>query len=185
MELNGSQQKQLQAALISAYPTRQDLEQMVFHGLDVHLGAITAEGGLEQAAFELLRWAVARGRLEELIKTAIEKNSGNQELQRVATILRMSSGQFPSDVPPAAALPAGGARNAAAAPGRVDPPPAPTDGGRRGTGREVRRRHARGPRGDRATGDPSSGSPQARSPGRPWQPARADSPRLYRTTRSR
>jgi len=59
MQLDGPQKKQLQAALISAFPTRQDLEQMVFHGLDVHLGAITAEGSLEQIVFELLRWAQA------------------------------------------------------------------------------------------------------------------------------
>src|SRR5436190_1856482 len=105
MELEGPQQKQLQAALISAFPTRSDLEQMVFHGLDVHLLAITAEGSLQQVVFELLRWAQAQGRLEELIKAALAQNSGNQELQRVAVQLGMSSGQSSSGVP-ASTLPA-------------------------------------------------------------------------------
>ena len=63
MQLEGPQQTQLQAALISAFPTRLSLEQMVFHGLGVHLAAITAEGSLEQVVFELLRWAQVRGTL--------------------------------------------------------------------------------------------------------------------------
>src|SRR5947199_2295732 len=105
MELSGPQQKQLQKALISAYPIRSALEQMVFHGLGVHLDAITAQGGLEQVVFELLRWAQAQGRLEELIRAAREQNSGNQELQRVAAQLGVSSGQSSSDVPPATMLP--------------------------------------------------------------------------------
>ncbi|TMC16863.1 MAG: tetratricopeptide repeat protein [Chloroflexi bacterium] len=43
--------------------------------------------------------------LKELIKAALAQNSGNQELQRVAVQLGMSSGQSSSDVPPATALP--------------------------------------------------------------------------------
>jgi len=91
MELDGPQQKQVQGALISAFPTRTELEQMVFHGLDVHLAAITSLGTLSQVVFELLRWAAAQGRLEELIKVALTHNSGNQELQRVAVQLGVSS----------------------------------------------------------------------------------------------
>src|SRR5947199_10776112 len=105
MQLDGPQLKQLQQALINAYPTRFALEQMVFHGLDVHLDAITSLGGLEQAVFELLRWAQAQGRLEELIKVALLQNSGNLELQRVAVQLGVSSGQPSSDVPPATTFP--------------------------------------------------------------------------------
>src|SRR5436305_9069217 len=105
MQLDGPQQKQLQVALISAFPTRLSLEQMVFHGLSVHLAAITAEGSLEQVVFELLRWAQARGTLEELIISAISQNSGNQELQRVAVLVGVSSGLSSSDVPPAVTLP--------------------------------------------------------------------------------
>jgi len=71
----------------------------------VHLAAITAEGSLEQVVFELLRWAQVRGTLEELIISAISQNSGNQELQRVAVLVGVSSGLSSSDVPPADTLP--------------------------------------------------------------------------------
>ena len=59
MQTDGPQFKELQEALISAFPTRPDVERMVWYGLGEHLSAITGEGSLEQAVFELLRWAQA------------------------------------------------------------------------------------------------------------------------------
>src|SRR5436309_14688330 len=93
MQLDGPQLKQLQQALINAYPTRFALEQMVFHGLDVHLDAITAQGGLEQAVFELLRWAQAQGRIDELIIAVLASNSQSPELLRVTELLGVSRDQ--------------------------------------------------------------------------------------------
>lgn len=78
MERDAPQQKRLREALKSAYPTRQDLERMVFDGLGEHLSAMASGENLEQTIFELLRWAQAQGRLEELIVAAIKHNRGNQ-----------------------------------------------------------------------------------------------------------
>ena len=99
MELDGPQQKQVREALKSAYPTRQDLERMVFDGLGEHLSFLASDDNLEHTVFELLRWAQARGRLEELIVTASKQNSGNPQLMSVAALLGVSSGQSSSDVP--------------------------------------------------------------------------------------
>src|SRR4051812_48355073 len=96
MQLDGPQLKQLGQALIHAYPTRSALEQMMFHGLSMHLDAITAQGGLEQAVFEVLRWAQAQGRCEELVQAALASNSQNPELLRVAEQLGVSHDQTPS-----------------------------------------------------------------------------------------
>src|SRR5436305_7183343 len=93
MELDGPQQKQVGEALISAYPTRPDLERMVFDGLSEHLGAIARDDTLSHTIFELLRWAQARGRLEELIKAALLQNSGNAQLKSIAAQLGVSSGR--------------------------------------------------------------------------------------------
>src|SRR5436305_9658396 len=98
MQISGPQLKELQAAFISAFPTRPDLEMMVTHGLNENLSALAGSGGLEHTVFELLRWAVAKGRCEDLIKAAIEQNSGNQELQRVAAQFGVESDQSSSDL---------------------------------------------------------------------------------------
>src|SRR2546421_2449732 len=84
MRLSGPQLKELQAALISAYPSRHDLEVMVLYGLNENLSALAGSGGLEQTVFELLQWAGAREKCEELVKAAIKQNSRNPQLKQVA-----------------------------------------------------------------------------------------------------
>src|SRR5947199_364521 len=100
MKLSGPQLKQLQEALIDAFPTWQDLSMMVRHGLGEHLPVIAKDGNLQHMVFELLQWAQAQGRLEELIKAALAHNRGNLQLKSVAAILRVSSGQSASAIPP-------------------------------------------------------------------------------------
>src|SRR5947199_2312827 len=100
MQISGPQLKELQEALISAFPTRQDLSMMVTHGLDENLLALVDSGGLEYTVFELLRWAVAKGRCEELVKAALSQNSQNPQLLRVAARLGVKRDQTSSsDVP--------------------------------------------------------------------------------------
>ena len=55
-ELTGTQLQQLQRALLSAFPTRVALAQMVRHGLDESLDAI-ATGNLNDTIFQLIEWA--------------------------------------------------------------------------------------------------------------------------------
>jgi len=104
MKLSGAQLQQILSALISAYPTVGALDRMVSFGLDENLQAIAGNGNLNDVVFELIRWAQARGRLEELVREASEQNPGNPELQAVAGSFLPATA--PSPVGPPA--PAGG-----------------------------------------------------------------------------
>ena len=85
MDLDGRQRHQLHDALLSAFPTRPTLEQMVDYGLDENLNKIAGNSNLTDAVFELIRWAKARDRIEELIRTALRFNSRNAKLCEFAS----------------------------------------------------------------------------------------------------
>lgn len=87
MERGSPQQKQLREALLNAFPTRQDLEMMVSDGLYENLSAIGGEGTLQHTIFKLVQWAVARGKLEQLVIVALKENSHNPQLRSVAESL--------------------------------------------------------------------------------------------------
>jgi hypothetical protein len=83
-ELSGDEFERLQAALLSAFPTRDDLALMVKDGLNENLEAIAAPASLSVAVFALIRWAQAQGRLDELVAAARKENSGNTKLSAFA-----------------------------------------------------------------------------------------------------
>src|SRR5436305_3394029 len=99
MLMDGARLRELQDALISAFPTRADLEQMVLFGINEHLNTITVDGNLQQAVFELLRWAQSRGRLEELVRASFD-DSKNPDLHRVAQQLGLLDKQTPDKQTP-------------------------------------------------------------------------------------
>ena len=82
MKLSGREYQQLQQALISAFPRRTDLEQMLMFQLGESLDLIVGGGNLADTVFGLIQWAVARGRLGDLIAGAQSANAGNAELRR-------------------------------------------------------------------------------------------------------
>src|SRR4030095_3949610 len=88
--------QQLREALLSAFPTRQLLEMMVLDQLNENLLAIVEEGSLEHMVFELIRWSISRGRLEELVNAALKQNSQNPQLMSVAKQLQRSNDQKPT-----------------------------------------------------------------------------------------
>src|SRR5436305_9362776 len=90
IDIDGPQQKQLRDALLSAYPSHQDVEMMVAYGLNENLSAIAPESNLEQKVFKLIQWSRAKGRLEELVQAAISQNSRNPQLTRVVEQLRLN-----------------------------------------------------------------------------------------------
>lgn len=93
-ELERNDQKlQLRDALLSAFPTRSDLERMVYYGLHENLSAIAAESNLQQTVFELIRWSDARGRLNELVTEALKQNSQNPQLISVVQQLGLEDDQ--------------------------------------------------------------------------------------------
>jgi hypothetical protein len=84
VQLNGRQKNQLYKALLSAFPDRPSLARMVNYQLDVNLAAIAGDGPLNGVIAELITWAEAQGRIQELIESAQLENPGNPALQECA-----------------------------------------------------------------------------------------------------
>jgi nucleoside phosphorylase len=81
-KLTGFQRRSLVAALQEAFPSREDLRRMVNYGLDENLESFVGAAGLQETAFQLVAWAEARGRLDQLLKAAVSENPSNPALQR-------------------------------------------------------------------------------------------------------
>src|SRR5947207_3096708 len=79
--MDGTRLRQLQAALLSAFPTEGDLAQMVRFGLNESLPSISLGANLREVIFHLIEWALAHGRLEDLIRAALDANPTNPGLQ--------------------------------------------------------------------------------------------------------
>jgi hypothetical protein len=82
--LTTDQRKQLYNALLSAFPARSDLARMVNFGLNANLDAIAGGTSLSDTVFNLIQWATAQGRLEDLINAALDANAGNPDLKAFA-----------------------------------------------------------------------------------------------------
>jgi 5'-methylthioadenosine/S-adenosylhomocysteine nucleosidase len=108
--LKGPQLRQLSEALLSAFPMRSALAQMVLIGLDKNLDAIAGEGSLTSVVFELIQWAESHGRRADLLNAARAQNPDNPQLAEVAHAL------LPNVPPPPAPI---------AGPPAADPPPPP------------------------------------------------------------
>src|SRR5579871_40125 len=84
MNLSGDQFKQLQQALMSAFPSVAKLAMMVRTGVGENLRSVAGGDDLAEVTFNLITWAEADGRLEELVQKAYDANPGNLELQSFA-----------------------------------------------------------------------------------------------------
>jgi hypothetical protein len=80
-ELSGQGSKDLQEALLSAFPSRHNLSQMLRFKLNVSLDIVASESNHGSAVFTLIRWAVSTGRLKELIIGASTENPNNSDLK--------------------------------------------------------------------------------------------------------
>jgi hypothetical protein len=83
MGLSGLQSRKLQEALLSAFPQKDSLEQMLFYELDKKLDEIAGGGNLKTIVFELIAKANAENWVTQLITGARSANSGNQLLQDI------------------------------------------------------------------------------------------------------
>ena len=84
MELSGSDLKNLVNAIVSAYPTKDDLDMMITYGfgVDEALSKITGGNDLKKIVFNLItKWAIPKGKIEQLIEQAYKYNSDNPELK--------------------------------------------------------------------------------------------------------
>jgi hypothetical protein len=90
MELTGPQQQQLQQALLSAFPKLDWLRQMVAFSLNENLDAIAVGDDLATVVFNLIIWAIAQGRLEDLLIGAYQRNPGNPALYNFLCNIRLN-----------------------------------------------------------------------------------------------
>ena len=88
MSFSGQQRKEIQSALVSAFPTESSLEQMLLFELDKNLKVIAGSGSLEEIIFRTIRTAEAEGWIEDLIAGACQSNPGNSKLQAIAKTLK-------------------------------------------------------------------------------------------------
>jgi hypothetical protein len=99
MALDPARRKQLQQALLSAFPRTGDLTQLVRFGLDQNLEAIVGDGPLGQVVFALIDWAEAEGRLDDLLAEAGAERPNNPALK--AYLAAAAVAPAPSAPPPA------------------------------------------------------------------------------------
>lgn len=79
-QLTGNQYKQFQEALLSAFPARPALAQMVQFGLGISLDAISMGDNLAQIVFQLIQWSQAQGNLAQLMAAARDAAPKNTRL---------------------------------------------------------------------------------------------------------
>lgn len=104
MTLNGRQARQFADALLSAFPSHDYLQALLLKGLGVNLQTITGGGGTEKQVNEVLIWAQAQGRLDELVAAAVEASPRNSAVAQLAKDFE----QWVRQTPAAEMRPAGG-----------------------------------------------------------------------------
>jgi len=90
MNLTNEQRKQVRAALLSAFPKRDDLEQMTSYELDLNLDEIAGEQNMRQTVFELIQWAESNGKVEVLIRGAYAQNPHNAEIKALIMLFDLA-----------------------------------------------------------------------------------------------
>jgi len=97
MDLTGEQKKALRDALTKAFGDYDALRIMVAFGLNENLNAIANARNINNAAFDLVAWAVATEHVVDLIASARAENPRNSALRRVAEDLAMARDPFAND----------------------------------------------------------------------------------------
>ena len=77
------QLRQLQLALINAFPSKSSLERLLYYELEKNLNEITRDSDLQDIVFNVIQTAESQGWLEKLIRAAYKENSGNSRLQAI------------------------------------------------------------------------------------------------------
>jgi hypothetical protein len=107
--LDGAQVRKLVRGLETAFPTYPALERAVRFGLDENLATISESKKLTDAAFQLVQWAEANGRVLALLDAALAENPNSAELRNLRdtlgdppdrTIDSPDAGRIPTDAGP-------------------------------------------------------------------------------------
>jgi Effector-associated domain 1/Trypsin-like peptidase domain len=96
LDLKGKQLERFSKALISAFPDYGQIERMVRFELDAKLKDISQPQPLPHVSFELVSWAEAKSRLDDLLRGALEQNGTNEQLRRFAQEIVLTSDGEPS-----------------------------------------------------------------------------------------
>lgn len=88
--------KELNEALLDAFPSWTALSQMVMDTLGENLNAIAAPSGLRETIFTLVTWANAAGKIDALLDGACKEQPGNYKLSALRKKVR---GEAPSASP--------------------------------------------------------------------------------------
>ncbi len=94
--LNGEQAMQLYQALLKAFPSRSALEVAVYYQLGTQLPKITKQSTLDDMVVDLVQWAEAHDKTDELINVVLTVNPGNPDLQAFAKQYHTASSRLPS-----------------------------------------------------------------------------------------
>jgi phosphoenolpyruvate carboxylase len=81
-KLSGKEKKEFKNALIAAFPNEKELNQMVEVVFNKPINLIVSPGNLEHQAFELIGWSIAQGKLQQLMKGALDENPDNADLKQ-------------------------------------------------------------------------------------------------------
>lgn len=93
--LSAPQLEQAKEALVAGYHNWSKLNQLVAFALDTNLEVEVGKfPALGETAFELLRFAEARGWTELLLREAAARNPGNPKLQALSTMLGLAPAPF-------------------------------------------------------------------------------------------
>lgn len=96
LDLSGSERRDLRQALMSAFPRTTDLELVASDLFDLELGHIVSlSHDHEYVTHELIGWALSEGTAGRLILGARALKPDNQDLHRVAQMLRLTSTEAP------------------------------------------------------------------------------------------
>jgi hypothetical protein len=80
MKLTCQQYRQLQVALISAFPSRGDFEQMLRIRLNTKLNEISLGANMKEVVFQTIAWAENCEKIKALVEGARAENEGNPDL---------------------------------------------------------------------------------------------------------
>lgn len=97
---SGTEFRELSIAILKAIPDRHSFALVVRDGLDLPLDHVTSgTGSFQQVVFDVLRWAQAQGRTEELIRALLVQRPHNPDLRAIAARLDLI-GSYPGPTVP-------------------------------------------------------------------------------------
>jgi hypothetical protein len=75
--LTVKERRQLHQAFLSAFPSREDLDQMLQFELGWNLNTLAGPANQSVTIAQVIRWAEAEGKLNSLVEAALKSRAGN------------------------------------------------------------------------------------------------------------